>query len=115
MLFPLVLIGMLQRGAPPAVQDVMSVVFAQKYVNEKSTLASGAPFVLLPFVRKTPASPPPVALIVALVAEFNVHVAGVSAKHLSLPPVAIADEVMPSAAMTIAVKRNVRLICTLPS
>src|SRR5207249_11643474 len=60
-----------------------------------------APCVLLPFVRKTPASPPAVALIVALVAEFNVHVAGESAKHLSLPP-AIADEVMLSAAMTIA-------------
>jgi hypothetical protein len=39
-----VLIGMLQPGAPPAMHEERSVVFAQKYVNEKSTPASGVPF-----------------------------------------------------------------------
>jgi hypothetical protein len=44
----------------------MSVVFTQKYVNEKLAFASGADCRLLPFERKTPASPPAVASIVAL-------------------------------------------------
>src|SRR6266550_2046063 len=108
------LIGMLQRGIPPPLQDVMSVVFAQKYVNEKPAFASGTPCVLLPFVRKTPASPPAVALIVALVAELSVHVAGESAKHVSLPPAAVANEVMLNAATQSAAINMKRLMRSVP-